>query len=46
MQMVQTNSTLIEWKGVRWIGEFVKSDERLTSYNPDSSSERAGAFVS
>jgi hypothetical protein len=24
----------------------VKSDERLTSDNPDSSSERAGAFVS
>lgn len=44
--MVQTNSTLIEGKGVRWIGEFVKSDESLTFDNPDSSSKRAGPFVS
>ncbi len=40
--MVQTNSTLIEGKGVSRIGEFVKSDERLTFDNPDSSSKRAG----
>ena len=28
--MVQTYSTLIEGKCVKWIREFVKSDERLT----------------
>ena len=44
-QMVQTNSTLIERTRVRWIGEFVKPDERLTFDKPDSSSKRAGVFV-
>ncbi len=43
--MVQTNSTLIERKGVRWIGEFMKPDERLTFDKPDSSSKGARAFV-
>jgi hypothetical protein len=43
--MVQTNATLIEWKGVRWVGELVKPDERLTFDKPDSSSKRARAFV-
>jgi hypothetical protein len=44
-QVVQANSTLIEWKGVGWIREFVEPDECLTSDEPDSSSERARAFI-
>ena|ERR1700685_3457891 len=43
--MVQTYSTLIEGKCVRWIGEFVKPDERLTFDQPDSSSKPARAFI-
>jgi hypothetical protein len=43
--MVQTNSTLIEWKGVGWIGKFVKPDEGLTFVKPDCSSKWARAFV-
>ncbi len=45
-QVVQTNSTFIKREGVSWIGEFVQTNERLTFDKPDSSSKRAGAFVS
>ncbi len=43
--MVQANSTFIEGNGIRWIGESVQPDERLTFNKPDSSSKRARAFV-
>jgi hypothetical protein len=39
--MVQTNPTLIKWKGVGRIGKLMKSHERLTIDEPDSSSKRA-----
>ncbi len=43
--MIHTNSALIERKGVRSIGKFVKPDERLAFDKPDSSSKRARVFV-
>lgn len=43
--MVQANSTLIEGKSVSRIEKLVKSDEGLTSDEPDSASKWTGLFV-
>jgi hypothetical protein len=43
--VVQANSTLIEGKTVGRIGKLVKSDEGLTSDDPDSASKWTGIFV-
>jgi hypothetical protein len=43
--VVQANSTLIEGKSVSRIEKLVKSDEGLTSDEPDSASKWTGLFV-
>jgi hypothetical protein len=43
--VVQANSTLIEGKTVGRIGKLMKSDEGMTSDQPDSASKWTGIFV-
>ena len=44
-QMVQTQTALVEWKGVSRIGELMQTHEGLTSHEPDHVPESAGVFV-